>query len=151
MEPFTQPTIRTSLQTAHKSVMKLSRVTADKEYGSEPSDTVHWSSNHRAANWKKKEEPQDRSLLLRHTQQLRTKEELAYHGMSVYRMHIVGSVCNSVLLTTKWLYNCTHNVRILYTSISYRQHLCVHSPVCLVHHAMQDIAMQKACTGDSGY
>ena len=33
----------------------------------------------------------------------------------------------------------------------YSQHLCACSPVCVLDQAMQDIAMQKACTGDSGY
>ena len=38
---------------------KLSKITEDKCHVSEPPDTVHWSFNHRAASWEKKQGPQD--------------------------------------------------------------------------------------------
>ena len=39
--------------------LKLSKITEDKCHVSEPPDTVHWSFNHRAASWEKKQGPQD--------------------------------------------------------------------------------------------
>ena len=38
---------------------KLSKITEDKCHVSETPDTVHWSFNHRAASWEKKQGPQD--------------------------------------------------------------------------------------------
>ena len=48
------------------------------------------------------------------------------------------------------IYLYTQCSNILHFQFHYSQHLCACSPVCVLDQAMQDIAMQKVCTGDSG-
>ena len=130
---------------------KLFKITEDKCHVSEPPDTVHWSLNHRAASWEKKQGPhvQPRSSLY-HT--LNNREPPHGYDTSGHSIHIVRLYLQLATMT-KWFYICAHVQcsNILHFQFHYSQHLCACSPVCVLDQAMQDIAMQKACTGDSGY
>ena len=67
---------------------KRSKITEDKHHVSEPPDTVHWSLNHRAASWEKKQGPhvQHRSSLY-HT--LNNREPPHGYDTSGHSIHIV--------------------------------------------------------------
>ena len=92
---------------------KLFKITEDKRHVSEPPDTVHWSFNHRAASWEKKQGPhvQPRSSLY-HT--LNNREPPHGYDTSGHSIHIVRLYLQLTTMT-KWFYNCTHNVAISYT------------------------------------
>ena len=93
---------------------KLSKITEDKCHVSEPPDTVHWSFNHRAASWEKKQGPQDMYNVDLPSSTLNTREPRHGYDTSGYSIHIVWLYLQ-VTTMTKWLYNCTHNVAISYT------------------------------------
>ena len=92
---------------------KLFKITEDKRHVSEPPDTVHWSLNHRAASWEKKQgaHVQRRSSLY-HT--LNNREPRHGYDTSGCSIHIVQLYLQLATMT-KWFYNCTHNVAISYT------------------------------------
>ena len=95
---------------------KLFKITEDKCHVSEPPDTVHWSFNHRAASWEKKEGPQDMYNVDLPSTTHSITENLAMamtHLDTAYTLY--GWLYVQLATMTKWLYNCTHNVAISYT------------------------------------
>ena len=77
-----------SITNSTQVIQKLFKITEDKRHVSEPPDTVHWSLNHRAASWEKKQGPhvQHRSSIY-HT--LNNREPRHDYDTSGHSIHIV--------------------------------------------------------------